>query len=367
MKTSIACLGAVALLALAVSPARAGLKRYTCTALASVGDGQQAAPNAINKYGRIAGTASFPDGGSWAWGAVYWKDDRHASALGDLLPPDYANTQAFGINDDNLIVGIAQIGCGDFCWHNRPVAWHGTAATVLPLPEGSVDGWAFGVNRHGRIVGRYTVPGTTTEHAAMWHGGRVHDLGTLGSRKNRWWQNSAAYAVNDAGAAVGYSVDDTGDSQAARWDADGQVAELTGLPGGTQAAARSINKSGLIVGWSNTPSGGSSSIHAVAWLGNRVVDIDPHAHEDHVSTAIQVNNRGTIVGYRIAGATVVPLVWPQWSHKAMRLKDFVDGSCQVEGEAFELTYVHGINDDDVIIASGQAAGGREAAFRLSPH
>jgi probable HAF family extracellular repeat protein len=255
------------LLGLIAACAHAGLPRYSCERLAAIGDGRYAEPSAINKDGRVVGRASFRDDqGRWTWGAVQWKDANHASPLDPLLPPGYTGAEAHAINDGNLIVGIAQPECDDVCWPTHPVAWHGTTATLLALPPGSLSGRTYAVNRHGRIVGRYTLPDSFTEHAAMWHGGRLRDLGTLGSRKNRDWQDSTATAVNDAGTIVGFSDTDSFQTHAARWDPDGQVHDLGGLPGLIESQAWSINSSGLVVGNSIHWQGADRLTHAVAWV-----------------------------------------------------------------------------------------------------
>ncbi|MGM9487149.1 hypothetical protein [Ideonella sp. YS5] len=356
------------LLGLIAVCAHAGLPRYSCEHLAATGDGRYAEPNAINKYGRVVGTASFSiGGGHWQWGAVHWKDGSHATPLDPLLPPGYIGAQAHSINDNNLIVGIAQPECDEDCWITHPVAWHGTTATLLSLPPGSLSGRAYAVNRHGRIVGRYSLPDSFTEHAAMWHGGRLRDLGTLGSRKNRDWQDSTATAVNETGTIVGFSDTDDFQTHAARWDTDGQVHDLGGLPGLLESQAWSINSSGLVVGNSMHWQGSDRLTHAVAWVDGSVVDLDPQAPADARSTATQVNDQGAIVGYKLKpNGTVAALYWPRWDHKAVHLADLVDGDCHAGGESFSLGYTHGINDSGAIVSTGQSASGRTAAFLLTP-
>jgi len=356
------------LLGLIAVGAHAGLPSYSCKRLATTGDGRYAEPSAINKDGRVVGRASFRDGhGLWTWGAVQWKDATHASPLDPLLPPGYTGAEAHAINDGNLIVGIAQPECDDVCWPTHPVAWHGRTATLLALPQGSLSGRTYAVNRHGRIVGRYTLPDSFTEHAAMWHGGRLRDLGTLGSRKNRDWQDSTATAVNDAGTIVGFSDTDSFQMHAARWDADGQVHDLGGLAGLIESQAWSINSSGLVVGNSMQWHGSDRLTHAVAWVDGSVVDLDPQAPADVRSTATQVNDQGAIVGYKLKpNGSVAALYWPRWDHKPVHLEDLVDGSCEAGGESFSLGYTHGLNDSGVIVSTGQSASGRTVAFRLTP-
>ena len=353
-------------LGLAATGAHAGLPRYDCTVLSPAGNHQYAEPKGINKYGRVVGKASVAGDGRWTWGAFQWKDDSHAVRLDPLLPPGYISAEAVAINEDNLIVGTAQPACDVDCWPTHPVSWHGRTAMVLPLPEGSISGRAHAVNRHGRIVGRYTLPDSFTEHAAMWHAGRVRDLGTLGSRKNAYWQDSAATAVNEAGTIVGFSQTDEVTIHAARWDADGQVHDLGGLLDSSESLAWSLNSSGLVVGNSTQWVDGHPVDHAVAWVDGHVVDLDPQAPADARSTAIQVNDAGEIVGYKLKpNGSVAALYWPRWDHKPVHLSELIEGSCRAGGESFTLGYTHAINDDGVIVSVGRSDSGRTAAFRLT--
>jgi probable HAF family extracellular repeat protein len=363
--TSLARCAAM-LLAVAGAGAHAGLPRYACTPLATTGDGQFAEPSSINKYGRVVGRASFPtDSGLWTWSGVQWKDEGHARRLDELLPPGYTGAEARAISDGNLIVGIAQPECVDECWPTHPAAWHGRTATLLPMPQGSRSGRANAVNRHGRIVGHYMLPDSFTQHAAMWHGGRLRDLGTLGSRKNASWQYSTATAVNDAGTIVGFSQTDSTLSYAALWDADGQVHNLGGLPGAYESQAWSVNDSGVVVG--NSDRGVGSLQRAVAWVDGGIVDLDRGVPDGVRSTAMQVNGRGAIVGYKLKlNGSVAALYWPRWDHKPVHLADLVDGTCETGGETYTLGYTHGINNEGVIVSTGQSASGRTAGFRLTP-
>lgn len=153
---------------------------------------------------------------------------------------------------------------------------------------------------------------------------------------------------------------------AASWDADGVIHALGGLPDATESGAWGINRSGLAVGNSNRWVGSNRYDHAVAWVDGSAVDLDPEAPAGVRSTAMQVNDQGEIVGYKLKpNGSVAALYWPRWDHKPVHLSDLVDGGCEAGGESFTLGYTRGIDGRGEIVSTGESASGRTAAFRLS--
>ena len=66
-------------------------------------------------------------------------------------------------------------------------------------PPGGTISEAWGLNDVGQVVGYSLTTGNVAQHAFMWEGSTITDLGTLGGTDSRAW------AINDAGQVVGDS------------------------------------------------------------------------------------------------------------------------------------------------------------------
>lgn len=122
------------------------------------------------------------------------------------------------------------------------------------------------------------------------------DLGTLGGPA------SYAQAVNKSGTVVGYSNTASGDVHAFRWTAADGMVDLGTLPGDVASGAVSILTTGKILGWSQSAGGTSTP---VTWgRGDRIQRLDipelPDAEAGMVPT--DFNERGQIIGYAITPA-----------------------------------------------------------------
>jgi probable HAF family extracellular repeat protein len=173
----------------------------------------------------------------------------------------------------------------------EPVVFAGGGRAVLPLPAGDAEGAAFGVNSLGQAVG-YTEAGNGTDrsnrphgsHAVVFSGGTATPLGVLPGDSQ-----SAAYAINDSGQAVGYSQGAS--HQHAALFSGGNVADLGTLPGDTDSAAFSVNAFGRAVGYS----AGGGRFHPVMFADGAVIPLAELGGQ-RSEEALGVNDDGVAVG-----------------------------------------------------------------------
>jgi probable HAF family extracellular repeat protein len=141
--------------------------------------------NAIDPAGRVAG-GQRPANSEGNPIAELYNTDGTATYLGN--PPDSLNA-ATGINAADQVVG------------SPAFLWKAGTLTMLPALPGAPagDAGATAINVSGRIVGWSGTAGTSgAQHAALWSGGVVTDLGTIdGIAYNQ------ANAINRAGQVVG--------------------------------------------------------------------------------------------------------------------------------------------------------------------
>jgi probable HAF family extracellular repeat protein len=175
------------------------------------------------------------------------------------------------------------------------------------------------INNRGWVAGSSNLAGDQAQHAALWTGGSVIDLGTLGG------PNSGVLwpVKNDRGIISGISQTSQPDPLGERWSCsaffptatatghqclgfvwqDGAMRPLPTL-GGTNGFATGANNRGEIVGWAENTVHDSTCVppqvlqfRAVVW-GPRPGQIRelPPLPGDTVSAATALNNRGQVIG-----------------------------------------------------------------------
>lgn len=205
--------------------------------------------------------------------------DASMYRAGEVLPLPGGLTYGKRVNDAGQVLG--NVGATAALWDGR------RTVLVAPLP-GDDYVYLSGLNERGDVVGTSGQFGGVSRAFLRAKGGAVTVLSAPGV-------SAGASSLNDLRQVVGY-VDDAGTQQAVLWDTDGSVRALPSLAGaGGHTLAVDVNNRGDVVGYSyEGPATGLS--HAVRWPrgGGPALSLDPDGGAFGV--AVDVNEVGRVVG-----------------------------------------------------------------------
>jgi probable HAF family extracellular repeat protein len=219
------------------------------------------------------------------------------------------NAQALGVNNLGQVVGFAEQSTQDpSCippqvLDIQAVLWGpqlGEIHTLAPLP-GDISAWAIGINDLGQIIGvsgdcvspNFNAPGATTpQHAVIWQGGTVTDIGTLGGSYIFPW------AINSTGQVVG-QASPPGDTtiHTFLWH-KGVMTDLGVVPGDFLSLAFGLNNSGQVVGGSCDQ---NFNCRAFLWQNGIMTDLNTLVRPGSTSLYLvfgnDINSRGEIAAF----------------------------------------------------------------------
>jgi probable HAF family extracellular repeat protein len=265
------------------------LYAYPSGKIAEVGSlgGKLKAACAINNAGTISGYCQDGNGNLQAFSS----SNGQIKSLGTFNGG--ATSEAFGINEQNEIVGDSATGTVA----HRPFLYSGGNLQDLGIGGNETDAFetAYGISNGGIVIGRYDV-GNGVFHAFQSNRqAKLQDLGTLGG------SNSEALGLSKGSGSVIAGDSDTanGGPHACTWT-NGNPTDLGVLPGFEKTSyARAVNNSNHAVGDSDS----DDQKRAFLYENNHLYELDQLATNldeagfTSLDIAYGINDKDWICGY----------------------------------------------------------------------
>ncbi len=251
---------------------------------------------ALSATGRVTGDAYTVGNASqhaFLWNGTTTED------LGTL-----GGTSSYGraINDAGQVTGYAKT-TADEAFH--AFRWNGSTMQDLGTLGGDTSS-GNAINASGQVTGSAFVVGGAAlhaiqskgdaahlgiiippdpfQHAFLWNGTAMQDLGTLGG------SDSIGKAINDAGQVTGWAAVNFFASHAFR--SNGAYMQDLGTLGGSNSEGIAINASGQVTG--NAWTTGDVAVHAFLWKGTTMQNLGSLGGNSFGSA---INASGQVTGY----------------------------------------------------------------------
>ena len=263
-----------------------------------------------------------------------------AYTITDLGTLGGAGSVGQGINASGQVTGYSDTATGG----QHAFLYSGGSMADLGTLGGASAGQ--GINASGQVAGYfYTTSGAS--HAFLYSGGRMTDIGTLGGA------NSRGLGINNSGQITGYA-DTGGGFYHAFLYGGGGMTDLGTLPYDSYSEGFGINNSGQVTGWS------LSSLHAFLYSGGSMADLGTLGGS--TSVGLGINTSGQVVGYSfVAGDSAQHAFLYTPSAGMVDLNTLIPS-----GSGWTLLAAYGINDAGQITGYGATLDGSTHAFLLSP-
>jgi probable HAF family extracellular repeat protein len=221
------------------------------------------------------------------------------------------NGVAMAVSNRGEVAGFAENSTSDpgcpapQVLHFEPAVWEKGMIHKLPTFAGDPDGVAQQINDNGVVVGGSGTCATFNAnflynlvpiHALLWEKGKATDLGNLGGKTGQAGGN-IAYDINNQGQVVGNS-DLPGDTtfHAFLWSRKAGMQDLGTLSGDVASFSISINDAGSAVGGSLDA---KFNPRAFLWEKGVMTDLNTRilGHSSlYLLTGCSINSRGEITG-----------------------------------------------------------------------
>lgn len=334
------------------------IQNYTIVDLGTLGGTASFALD-VNNHGQVTGNSRYTTNApnNTRLHAFSWTN----GVMTDIgyLTDGMEFSRGYAINDSGLIVGESDNDV------SKAFLWNGTTVTNIGTLGGS-SAVAHDINDAGEIVGASS-NGSASRPFRRGTNGVMVDLGTLLGTTN---STGRAWAINEAGVAVGLSRNESNTtSQATLWN-NGGITNLGSLAGGTNfSQAYAANEALQIVGASTAGKINTNSstdlTRAFLWENGEITDLGAlSSHTNYIhSEAKDINDASQIVGYiaKFSGSPTSGGAAVLWENgAAYNLNTLVPTN-----SGWVLQAAEGINDRGQIIGNG-SFGGQTRAFLLEP-
>jgi len=288
---------------------------------------------ALNNSGQLAGYAY--DSNQLTRAYSYGNGTRT-----NLDPAGALASRGNGINDAGTVVGTVT-HIENRAYIDRATVFHGNGVATDLGTLGGSSSYANGINNAGTVVGTAYVSANTTFHAFVTQGGKLADIGTLVGASGY----SEAYAINEQGLVVGYSLASDGGQHAFSY-ANGTMSDL-GTLGGRNSNAYAVNGSGVIAGYASLA--GDDLAHAFVYANGAMTDLGTMGAD--FSIAYDINDAGDVVGgletYGADGISKVNQAFLYSDGQMTDLNSLIDPAA-----GWNLQWATAINDKGQIAARG---------------